>query len=233
MIRVQEVIDHRGRRSRPRSSEPCASATNLPAGQCPAASAGHRGQVQPRRRQDHACASATAPDLDVGEAADRRPSRGIALREGENNPSLQNARDNKVEIQLKSKGDQLMDGLRAQARRGHACPTTALRVEWIGPKAGAQLRDAALKAIAIAIVFIMVYIAFRFDLRFAPGAVIAMVHDARQRARLHGARQPRGEPDHGRRGPDHRRLFGERHRDRLRSRAREPGQACAARPSTA
>lgn len=103
--------------------------------------------------------------------------RGIALREGENNPVLQNARDNKVEILVKSKGDQLLDGLRARLGPD-TVPSTALRVEWIGPKAGAQLRDSAFKSLAIALVFIMVYIALRFDLRFAPGAVISLAHDA-------------------------------------------------------
>src|SRR5690606_25068331 len=47
-----------------------------------------------------------------------------------------------------------------------------------GPKAGALLRDAAMKSLAIALVFVMVYIAFRFDMRFAPGAVLALAHDA-------------------------------------------------------
>ena len=116
----------------------------------------------------------------------------MELREGKNNPTLQNARDNKVEVQLKSKGDQLMDALRAKLgedrvplllKRSAADGTeqdvpNPLRVEWIGPKAGRQLRDSALKSIAIALVFIMAYIAFRFDLRFAPGAVLALAHDA-------------------------------------------------------
>ncbi|HEY4158227.1 MAG TPA: protein translocase subunit SecF, partial [Polyangiaceae bacterium] len=57
-------------------------------------------------------------------------------------------------------------------------PDTALRTEWIGPRAGAQLRDSAVKSVAISIVLIMAYIAFRFDLRFAPGSVVAMTHDA-------------------------------------------------------
>ena len=51
-------------------------------------------------------------------------------------------------------------------------------MEWVGPKAGEQLRDAAIKAMLYAIAFIMVYVAFRFDLRFAPGGVLAMMHDA-------------------------------------------------------
>ena len=102
---------------------------------------------------------------------------GIDLREGENNPFLQNARANRVEIQLKSKGDQLLDAMRNKLG-ADTVPAAPLRVEWIGPKAGAQLRDAALKSISIAIVFIMAYIAFRFDMRFAPGAVASMAHDA-------------------------------------------------------
>lgn len=102
---------------------------------------------------------------------------GVKLREGPNNPTIQNARDHKVEIQLMSKGDQLMDGLK-RTLGADTVPDVALRTEWIGPKAGRQLRDAALKSIAIALVFIMAYVAFRFDLRFAPGGVIALGHDA-------------------------------------------------------
>lgn len=101
----------------------------------------------------------------------------IALRPGDNNPLLQSARDNKVEIQLMSKGDQLMSGLR-KSLGPEVVPDTPLRTEWIGPRAGAQLRDAAIKSIAISIVLIMAYIAFRFDLRFAPGCVVALIHDA-------------------------------------------------------
>jgi preprotein translocase subunit SecF len=103
--------------------------------------------------------------------------KGVALRPGENNPSLQNAADHKVEIQLMSKGDQLMTGLR-QALGADVVPENALRTEWIGPRAGAQLRDSAVKSIVISIIFIMAYIAFRFDLRFAPGCVVALIHDA-------------------------------------------------------
>jgi preprotein translocase subunit SecF len=101
----------------------------------------------------------------------------IALRTGENNPQVQNEREHKVEIHLMSKGDQLMGGLR-KSLGADAVPEQALRTEWIGPRAGAQLRDAAVKSIAISIVLIMAYIAFRFDLRFAPGCVVALIHDA-------------------------------------------------------
>jgi len=102
---------------------------------------------------------------------------GINLRESATNPQITNPRDHRVEIQLQSKGDQLLDGLRAKLGAS-VVPDHALRVEWVGPKAGKQLRDSARNSVAIAIVFIMLYLAFRFDLRFAPGVVVACVHDA-------------------------------------------------------
>jgi preprotein translocase subunit SecF len=101
---------------------------------------------------------------------------GLHLHPGANNPHIQNAREHKVEIELMSKGDQLISGL--QRGLGARAPAEALRSEWIGPRAGAQLRDSAVKSIAILIVFIMAYIAFRFDLRFAPGGIVALIHDA-------------------------------------------------------
>ena len=56
-------------------------------------------------------------------------------------------------------------------------PDQALRVEWIGPKAGALLRRDATVSITIACFLIMAYIAFRFDMRFAPGGIVALMHD--------------------------------------------------------
>lgn len=51
------------------------------------------------------------------------------------------------------------------------------RVETVGPRVGAQLRNDAVKAVLFALVGILLYIAVRFDLRYAPGAVVALTHD--------------------------------------------------------
>jgi preprotein translocase subunit SecF len=102
---------------------------------------------------------------------------GVSLRASATNPQVLNPRDHRVEIQLLSKGDQLLDRLRGELG-ADTVPERALRVEWVGPKAGKQLRDSARNAVAIAIVFIMLYLAFRFDLRFAPGVIVACIHDA-------------------------------------------------------
>jgi preprotein translocase subunit SecF len=103
---------------------------------------------------------------------------GVSLRASSTNPQILNQRDHRVEIQLLSKGDQLVERLRAKLGPEAVPADAALRVEWVGPKAGKQLRDSARNAIAIAIVLIMLYLAFRFDLRFAPGVIVACVHDA-------------------------------------------------------
>ncbi|MFT3772905.1 MAG: protein translocase subunit SecF [Minicystis sp.] len=101
---------------------------------------------------------------------------GVAIRAGSSGVVLASEREHKVDIHLQSKGDQLVDGLRRELGTDKV-PEQALRVEWIGPKAGAQLRDAAFRSVAIALFFIMAYIGFRFDLRFAPGGIVALVHD--------------------------------------------------------
>jgi preprotein translocase subunit SecF len=103
---------------------------------------------------------------------------GVSLRASATNPQVLNPRDHRVEIQLLSKGDQLVERLRAKLGVEAVPPEATLRVEWVGPKAGKQLRDSARNAIAIATVLIMLYLAFRFDLRFAPGVIVACVHDA-------------------------------------------------------
>src|SRR5690554_5882840 len=52
-----------------------------------------------------------------------------------------------------------------------------LKTDIVGPKAGEELRTSAFKAIAWAILAIMIYLALRFDYKFAPGAVVALIHD--------------------------------------------------------
>jgi len=116
---------------------------------------------------------------DLGKIKDQVSSvPGVSLRASATNPQVLNPRDHRVEVQLLSKGDQLVDRLRQKLGSEAVPGDAALRVEWVGPKAGKQLRDSARNAVAIAIVFIMLYLAFRFDLRFAPGVVVACVHDA-------------------------------------------------------
>jgi preprotein translocase subunit SecF len=101
---------------------------------------------------------------------------GISLRPGADNPRLDARQPDKLIVELLGTGDKMFAALKTQL--GDLVPDAPMRVEWVGPKAGAQLRNAALQSIAITLIAIMAYVAVRFDMRYAPGAVICLVHDA-------------------------------------------------------
>ncbi len=51
------------------------------------------------------------------------------------------------------------------------------RVDYVGPQVGKQLRNRGIAALLYAMVAILIYVAFRFDFKFGPGALLAMLHD--------------------------------------------------------
>ncbi len=51
------------------------------------------------------------------------------------------------------------------------------QVNYIGPQVGKEMSSKGLLAIIVALLGTMVYIAFRFDMRFALGSTLALVHD--------------------------------------------------------
>jgi len=56
-------------------------------------------------------------------------------------------------------------------------PFSIVKTEKVGPKIGRELRVNMVKAILAALVVIGIYISVRFQLRFAVGAVVALIHD--------------------------------------------------------
>ena len=51
------------------------------------------------------------------------------------------------------------------------------RIEMVGPQVGKELRKQGLMAILYAMIGILVYVTWRFEFRFAVGAILALVHD--------------------------------------------------------
>ena len=51
------------------------------------------------------------------------------------------------------------------------------RVETVGPKIGSELKGKAFFAVFTAIIGILIYISIRFELKFAIGAIAALIHD--------------------------------------------------------
>jgi preprotein translocase subunit SecF len=101
--------------------------------------------------------------------------QGLSLRAGD--PEVDPRHADKVIVELFGTGDKMFGAL-GTALGPQVMPEAPLRVEWVGPKAGAQLRNAAIASIAITLVAIMLYVGVRFDMRYAPGAALCLLHDA-------------------------------------------------------
>ena len=56
-------------------------------------------------------------------------------------------------------------------------PLTLRRTEFVGPQVGEELATNGLKALGMVVVGIMIYLAFRFEWKFAVAAIIANLHD--------------------------------------------------------
>ncbi len=52
-----------------------------------------------------------------------------------------------------------------------------LQADFVGPQIGAELRNQGMLSVIYAIFWVLLYIGFRFDMRFAPGAVVKMTMD--------------------------------------------------------
>lgn len=52
-----------------------------------------------------------------------------------------------------------------------------LKTDIVGPKVGAELRSSGFYAVLYALIGILIYITLRFDFKYSPGAVIALIHD--------------------------------------------------------
>jgi preprotein translocase subunit SecF len=64
-----------------------------------------------------------------------------------------------------------------QALKASDPSVTLKRTEFVGPQIGEELATDGLKALAMVVVGIMIYLAFRFEWKFAVAAIIANLHD--------------------------------------------------------
>lgn len=85
------------------------------------------------------------------------------------------AEDNQLIIQLPGLSHEIQ--AKIGAALGESKTFKVETVDSIGPRVGSDLRRQAFIAIAASIFLIILYVAFRFDLAFAPGTVIALFHD--------------------------------------------------------
>ena len=51
------------------------------------------------------------------------------------------------------------------------------RVDIVGPKVGSELKEKGIMSLVLAIIGILIYVAFRFEWRFAVASIVALIHD--------------------------------------------------------
>lgn len=83
-----------------------------------------------------------------------------------------------IRLQLSQHVENLRDELKSALTAGFPGQNLDFRrVETVGPKIGSELKGKAFFAVLSAIIGILIYISVRFELKFALGAIAALVHD--------------------------------------------------------
>lgn len=121
--------------------------------------------------------------LEVGypEAADLAQIRGTLGVEGFGEAQVQNfgtARDVMIRLLPREGMDSSQLGEEIlQVLRASGADVSLRRVEFVGPQVGEELTEDGGLAMLFALLLILGYIMFRFQWKFAVGAVVALVHD--------------------------------------------------------
>lgn len=82
-----------------------------------------------------------------------------------------------IRLPVSQAGEQDSPAVEDIIRQGYPGSVEITRVEDVGPKIGVELRRDAIRAVLWALVLLLIYISWRFELRFAVGAVVALAHD--------------------------------------------------------
>lgn len=117
--------------------------------------------------------------LRLNKASDPDTIRGILTAAGVTTNAVQRfgrPEDNTFEIVLIGLDSEVKKALEAKLGVGSVAQIPS--VGSVGAKAGEELRNNGIISLLAAIGFIMLYILVRFDFRYGPGTVIALLHDA-------------------------------------------------------
>ena len=112
---------------------------------------------------------------DVGKIRDTVSSLGFADVQVQN---FGNSRDVMIRLPAQKgvstaqQSDKVLAALKAADSS-----VTLRRTEFVGPQVGEELAQDGLKALAMVVVGIMIYLAFRFEWKYAVAAIIANLHD--------------------------------------------------------
>ena len=123
----------------------------------------------------------TVMEVSYTQAADVGKVRGVVAGLGFNDVQVQNfgsARDVMIRLPAQAgvssaqQSERVMSALKAENAEA-----TMRRTEFVGPQVGEELATDGLKALAFVVVGIMLYLAVRFEWKFAVAAIVANLHD--------------------------------------------------------
>jgi preprotein translocase subunit SecF len=126
-------------------------------------------------------AGGTLVQVKFAQAPDVGQIRNVLADKGMGNAVIQSLGEEKVAIRVKSvegQVDTASDEVFAILVEQYGKDTVSLElVEMVGPQVGADMRQKGILSILYAMVGILIYITFRFQFRFALGAITALIHD--------------------------------------------------------
>jgi preprotein translocase subunit SecF len=92
--------------------------------------------------------------------------RPLLAREGQ---------DREYTVMTQGTGDKIGQALREKYGKDQV---EVVRTDYVGSQVGQELKKDGILAVLYAMGIILLYVGFRFDFRFSPGVVIALIHDA-------------------------------------------------------
>lgn len=124
----------------------------------------------------------TLMEVAYNEAADLNAVRKSLTDSGFSDPQVQNfgtARDVLIRLPLVKDSDsaKVSQQVMATLSAGEGAKPELRRVEYVGPQVGKELAADGSLALMLVIIGIMIYLAMRFEWRFAVSAIIANLHD--------------------------------------------------------
>ena len=123
----------------------------------------------------------TLMEVSYSQPADLQKVRGTVAKLGFSEVQVQNfgsARDVMIRLPAQKgvssaqQSDKVLEALKANDP-----DVTLRRTEFVGPQVGDELAEDGLKALAFVVIGIMIYLAIRFEWKFAVSAIIANLHD--------------------------------------------------------
>jgi len=121
----------------------------------------------------------TLVEVHYSESADLNAVREVLEREGFSGAIVVSfGTDRDVLIRMpQGYSDQQGTELLGKLQAAYDGTVELRRIEFVGPQVGAELREQGGLAMLLALGLVMIYIAFRFQMKFAVGAVVALIHD--------------------------------------------------------